>query len=307
MEYKILKMNFLTGVHFGDGNLQKSKNTLCADTIFSALCQEALKMGSETLEELVALFKNGKLCISDGLPFIGDTYYIPKPLLHIESDKQGDSVLKKALKKLEYIPVSELSDYLSGTMDILKAAEQWKNFGCRELQVKASINYLEETRPYDVGVFYYGADSGLYLCVGYEDENDFYLFSDLLDALSYVGIGGKISSGLGKFRITMGKIPSEMEQRFQMEKFKTFLTLSGSLPTDTELEDALDGANYLLNKRSGFISSSAGINSSKKEDLYLLAAGAVVAHRYHGDIYNVAKHWMHPVYCYAKPLFLGVM
>ena len=47
MEYEIYKMNFLTGVHFGDGMLNQSGYTFCADTLFSALYIEALKLGEQ--------------------------------------------------------------------------------------------------------------------------------------------------------------------------------------------------------------------------------------------------------------------
>ena len=37
MNYKILKLDFTTAVHFGSGGLEKTENVLGADTIFSAL------------------------------------------------------------------------------------------------------------------------------------------------------------------------------------------------------------------------------------------------------------------------------
>ena len=43
MNYKILKLDFTTAVHFGSGGLEKSGNVPGADTIFSALFIEALK------------------------------------------------------------------------------------------------------------------------------------------------------------------------------------------------------------------------------------------------------------------------
>lgn len=36
MNYKILKLDFTTAVHFGSGGLEKTGNVLGADTIFSA-------------------------------------------------------------------------------------------------------------------------------------------------------------------------------------------------------------------------------------------------------------------------------
>ena len=44
MNYKIYKMIFTQGVHFGAHSLEKSEITFQADTLFSALCIEALKI-----------------------------------------------------------------------------------------------------------------------------------------------------------------------------------------------------------------------------------------------------------------------
>ena len=45
MEYRIYKLEFTTGVHFGTGMLNESVMTFYADQLFSALYIEALKQG----------------------------------------------------------------------------------------------------------------------------------------------------------------------------------------------------------------------------------------------------------------------
>ena len=44
MNYTLYCLEFINGVHFGRGNLDSSEITFHADTLFSALFQEALKM-----------------------------------------------------------------------------------------------------------------------------------------------------------------------------------------------------------------------------------------------------------------------
>ena len=44
MFYKILKLHFLTGVHIGNGMLTDGESVIHADTIFSALCLEAMHL-----------------------------------------------------------------------------------------------------------------------------------------------------------------------------------------------------------------------------------------------------------------------
>ena len=82
MDYTIFKLNFLAATHFGRGGLTKVKGTLTADTIYSALCIEAASMG--VLGQLTRVVDQDYLRISDGLPFIGADYYIPKPLTRVE-------------------------------------------------------------------------------------------------------------------------------------------------------------------------------------------------------------------------------
>ena len=86
MDYKIYKLHFSTAVHFGNGNLVDALNQLMADTLFSAICVEAAKESKEAVENVICLAKKGDLIISDAMPFIGDTLYIPKPAIHIRSE-----------------------------------------------------------------------------------------------------------------------------------------------------------------------------------------------------------------------------
>lgn len=46
---KIYRLHFTGGVHFGEGTLESSARTFRADTLFSALCLEALKAGSSAI------------------------------------------------------------------------------------------------------------------------------------------------------------------------------------------------------------------------------------------------------------------
>ena len=88
MNYIIYRLTFPNGVHFGNKNLDESNYTFSADTLFSALFKESLKFSNETYSKgFYESVKNGDLIFSDGLPFMEDTYYIPKPMLYIRSWK----------------------------------------------------------------------------------------------------------------------------------------------------------------------------------------------------------------------------
>ena len=306
MNYQIYKFDFQSAVHLGDGGLTRGKNTLCADTIFSALCHEAIK--ADQLEVLLESVRNNALRISDGLPYISNTYYIPKPLVQLSIERNGDSKAKKSLKKLEYIPVDKLDLYLAGKLDVDSERKKFTDgFGKAELMEKAAIHEMTDSEPYAVSTFTYKKNSGFYLIVGAEKPEIQDLISELLESLSYGGIGGKKSAGYGRFVLRMGKMDSYWEHRLSLEKYSTYCTLATCLPKQEELERSLEDSRYRLIKRSGFIDSDCYAPTyRKKKDSYLLAAGSSFRNQFDGELLEVSCGGQHPVYRYVKSLLVGV-
>lgn len=307
MKYKVYKLKFLTAVHFGNGSLEDVDYTFCADTLFSALCQEASKLENDSLQELYRFVREGKLIFSDAFPYRGETYYLPKPMKRIERENQEASSLeKKAYKKLKYIAVEDFQSYLEGRYEILKEDKN-DSFGNFDMKVAASIRGEEETKPYRIGQFFFKDDCGLYFVIGYKENQDLYLVEELLENLTYSGIGGKRTSGLGRFELFTGKIPPELLKRLTT-KGTTYMSLSVALPKEEELETAMQEADYLLLKRSGFVSSDTFAKEHmRKKDLYVFKAGSCFKTVFSGDVYDVSGHkGAHPVYRYAKPMFMEV-
>lgn len=307
MQYQVIKLKFRTAVHLGDGGLTRGNNTFYADTLFSALCHEAIKLNN--LDELVSAVKNNRIRISDGLPYIGDTLYIPRPYLVLDIQNAGDSVMKKTLKKLEYIPVNQLDNYLKGKLDISKEYEYFhQNFGTSSLIEKARIVEGDDAEPFAISVYQYKKGSGLYVCVGYESDNDYYMLTDLLVALSYTGIGGKRSSGYGKFEISLSKPEESLLERLDNNQYSSYISLASAFPREEELEQVVSGASYRLIRRGGFIDSSTyAQNHQKKKDSYLMASGSYFEERFEGELFDVSHKGVHPVFRYAKPMMMGVM
>lgn len=309
MEYTGYKMIFPQGVHFGKKSIEDSESAFAADTLFSALYQEALLTGID--EKLYDKVKEGKLLFSDGFPFIGDTLYVPKPMMRITSEKkqkEGDSKEKKAYKKLSYIPVDKIEEYLGGNMDVFSATRELGKLGRTDLRTLAKVgrDSEEETMPYHVGLYQFNEGCGLYVIVGYQSEEERSLAESLLQSLAYSGLGGKRHSGLGRFILEPFKLPEALLKR--LGKTGTlYMTLSVSLPQEQEMAAVIEKARYSLIKRSGFVSSFQYSDEYlRKCDLYVLATGACVTEWYEGDVYNVDSGVGHPVYRYAKPMFLEV-
>lgn len=307
MKYKMYKMAFQTAVHFGSGTLESGEMTFCADTLFSALCQEAYRQDASLLEQLYGTVRENQIRFSDAFPYVDDIYYLPKPMMRIDREQMAaSSVLKKAYKKLKYIPADSFTEYLQGTYDVLRATEM-NRLGFYEAKTAVSIRGLEESEPYRVGQFYFSDGAGLYFIVGYEQEEALGLVEELLEYLTYSGIGGKRAAGYGRFDLTVKKVPKVLEQRIQSEGAK-YMSLSLCLPQEHELEAAMDGAEYTLCKRSGFVASETYAKEQmRKRDLYVLKAGACFTSKFEGDVYDVStKGGGHAVYRYAKPLFMEV-
>lgn len=310
MKTKILKLKFSSNVHFGDGGLTKAQSTFRADTLYSALCIEALGQGS--LEKLKELCEGRKVQISDALPFIRDKFYVPKPMIHIEiknDSDEGNSVKKKAVKALKYIPIDQFKKYLAGEMDVIEEEKYFHDgFAKSLLTHKVSISRGNgENKLYAVAGYRYREDSGLYVLVAYEEEKDFQFMRELFDSLSYTGIGGKVSVGYGRFEVEEANLPKEFKDLFNIESYEQVMTLSVSLPKDEELNVALEDAGYTLVKRGGFIASTNYADAyHKKNDLYMIEAGASFKQKFAGDIYDVSAGGKHSVYRYGIPFFMGV-
>jgi CRISPR-associated protein Csm4 len=330
MKYYLYRLRFKTGIHIGEHKgriaLATSGMGIHADTIFSALCHEALQNGGQVLLDKMAGFvKDGELLFSDAFPYQGREYYLPKPVLGMTGKRaQSDSNLKKKFKALKYIPASRFSEYLSGLRgEIFFDPENIQTvFGNHSTLTKVAIKGmkdirgLEETRPYHVGVFQFFEDCGLYLILAYQGEEQRELFNRLVNSLSYTGIGGKRTSGLGKFEVLgeeLQDIPEEDSSGrvlAQMLKERTALyqmNLSVALPQEEELELALENAYYSLIRRGGFVQSQTYSDTPmKKRVQYFFAAGSCFKKSFEGDLYDVSYYGHHPVYRYAKPIFLGV-
>ena len=129
-------------------------------------------------------------------------------------------------------------------------------------------------------------------------------FEILTELLGISGIGGERSSGLGRFKIEEAVGCDDLLDMIGIQS-DCYMTLSVSLPNESEMESVLEDARYKIVKRSGFVASS-NYRERRKRDLYVLAAGACVTHKFEGDIYDVGSDDGHAVYRYAKPVFMEV-
>lgn len=309
MQTQIVKLSFIEPVHFGDGRLSSGLSSCDAGTLFSALFIEALHLGVS--EILLEAAKGGAFGLSDAFPYVGSTYYLPKPMVRIEKENlKGDSVAdsraRKAAKKLEHIAVRDLVPYLGGSFDSEKALDDLQ-LGQPFVQTKVNLtrSYKDDADPYQIGGFSFFSGAGLYFFV----QGDFDMHP-ILESLSYSGLGGKRSSGYGRFEFEIVN-DSWINELFSkgLRGDVGYLLLSSALPTDAELRDELlEGAKYRLIRKGGFVQSAAhSASSQKKRDSFVFAAGSLFRKPFTGAVYDVnATQGAHPVYRYARAMWIEV-
>lgn len=309
MEERTIKLSFVAPVHFGRGRLSDSAYTCDAATLFSALYIEAAKSG--TANGLLQATKAREFSLSNAFPYIGDTTYLPKPVTaptFQENDGRiDDPRMRKAGKKIPFIPMQSYADFLDGNFDTIGALEEFSaGIGTPALQTKVNLTRenKEDADPYHVGSFTFGPTAGLYFIVRGSFDID-----PLIDQLQYSGLGGKRTSGYGRFRYSISAEGGVGRFQTNSGHFERYILLSNAAPTEQELgNELLSDARYRLIRKSGFVQSEIhSQNPQKKRDLYVFAAGSIFTHKFSGEIYDVnATPDAHSVYRYARAMWMEV-
>lgn len=295
MEVQAYKLDFQT-VHFGNGNLNESIGSFNASRLYSSLFLESLKLNVD--KEFLNLSKSANFFLSDSFPLKDGEFYLPKPIgypkipLNSESTRETRRKAKRS-KKLRYIKYTDMEDYVEGNCDVDKLDGTDSFFSKSKVVTKKGID------PYEVGITNF--KTSLYILTIKHK-----LLDMLMNSLQYSGIGGKRSSGYGRFTVEKLDIPDEFSKNIVVNdsEYGVYMTLSTSIPNNDELDAVLPTAEYLLEKSSGFAYSSTSRNLLRKQDLYKFAVGTTLTKTYNGNIFDVRPDdFPHPVWNYAKGLF----
>ena len=322
MNYYLYKLSFDTAVHFGSSSsaqsLYVSEDHFFADTLFSALCHTALSLrGTGGLDQLCRAAKEGHLLLSDSMPWLDDTLYLPKPFVTAKSDRDVPAASRKAVKKLKWIPVDDFPSFADSIRGgaVYDAEKAQAEFGVGESMTKVRITQGEDSLPYQVGLYRFRDNAGLWFIAGCGDEKVSDLLSVLIEGLSYSGIGGKTSSGYGKFHVEdtillnepFDEVTGWLYSALDNADAPRQMLLSTSLPAEEELGTLLPESEYMLTRRAGFIwSSTYSEEIRKKTTQVFLSAGSMLPGRFSSVLYDVGGDGAHPVYRLSAPLFLGV-
>lgn len=339
MPYYLYKLKPTTPMRFGidkaSSGLATTNFTANADTVFSAICNEWVMIhGEDMLKDLIEAAKEGEFLLSDLLPYKNVTdpegniedckIYVPKPVVYFEADKaqsesRGDSVTKKKMKKVSHIDVSKLEEYfqfIRTGVDLDFAMDPNEIYG--ELQTtKVALTYTKESLPYQVASIRFKKNAGLCLVVKLEEDLKEY-FDDVMDSLGTTGIGGKRSSGFGKFEIEEDEIElvegfavydsDKALSRMLSQEGNGYIAISSVLPSEEDMEVLNDkNSFYQLMIRKGFIySRSYAENNLKRKQLVMIKSGAYLSGKAEGSIADTGSFGKHEVYRYGKGMYLGV-
>lgn len=308
MRRAICKLTFNTAVRFGSdaggSSLTGTNMAFRADVLFSALFRVLLVQGRS--DEFLHATQCGRLTFSDAFPWRDGSFFLPRPVgifAKPDNTMNTDPSQRKLLKRIAFIPMNQLNGFLEGKAN-LSELEACNRFG----------NAFEETRvnqrdgilpmPYRVAGFRFEDGCGLYVVVE-GDDAALSLFEHGMTALSGEGIGGKVSSGWGKFGFELEPTSEEWNRAMENSQASRQMLLSSALPSDDEIPDVLEDAYYTVVRRGGFAFSEQ-INPLKKQTVYLLGAGSTFRHRFRGVVLDVGVDMPHPVWRYARAMFMGV-
>lgn len=198
---------------------------------------------------------------------------------------------------------------MSGDYDPSASNDMLKNLGHERVYFKVAVRNEADNVPYSVTTYSYKKNCSLYFIVS-GDNDAIYTVSDIMDSLAYTGIGGKISSGYGKFDYDYNTFDiNDLKKRIEKESDR-YMSLSVSMVNDDELKAVVEdrSASYELIKRSGFIASYNGEKPLKKRDFYCFKVGSCFGKRFQGKIFDVSPSAYndHKVYRYAMPMLIGI-
>ncbi|WP_298465779.1 type III-A CRISPR-associated RAMP protein Csm4 [uncultured Mitsuokella sp.] len=331
MNYFLYPLRFDAPVHFGTaecgGGLEHTRFTLSSDALFSALLAE-MYHADETVSARTFLDKvqKGQLRFSDLLPWQetsnGELYfYLPRPILPVKpadcSSMSYASVCHmasawKRQKKIGYIRASRMAAYIKAVQEGRSFIEE-NTFGQEVLRQRVNCRE-EESLPYFVDSFIFDNSSGLYVILAAEQEEDAAFFANVLTFVGFSGLGGKRSSGYGKFHMADDRIQLDdyeicgaddaaLYHLLQGKQSSWQMALSSVIPEESELDLVCRGA-YRLRRAGGFVTDDSF--AEKKNSICLIEAGSCFRARINGQIISLGTHGGHPILRCGYGLYVGI-
>ena len=315
----LIRLKNMSPFHIGTGreNYDFAASSLQSDTLSAALvAMKAQKGGKENLKEFLSSFT-----VSSAFPYIGNRYFMPKPLgrIHVEVMDGDEYIAKKKIKKLKFIEWGLWKELIVGKKLCVKGKQLQGNFlltddndGYRECPYRLQVNQRvavpsderKDSEPFFFEWTYFHEDAGLFCLLQAPDVLQDELIA-LFRQLGECGIGTDKSVGGGRFEVEAEGVllPKAIAP-------DAVLLLSLYLPTEEELSRLrLKDACYDLLLRNGYMAGSSEVDFMhlRKKSVYMFNVGSIfpTTEPLQGKVVDLKPEWndsrLHPVFRSGKP------
>jgi len=281
--------------------LDSMSMTAASDQFFAAVCMEWIQLYDEdSLTEMIGNVQEGNIAFSSLFPWnqtirlkpdlkteIGPiAYYLPRPLVRGKKSVESDTQVKKKLRKVLWIEAEAMQDYLefvkTGSGD---PTSFQKSFGSEVVWDRVNTRSGADNELYRVAAWQFDRVipwskenkkkiiidkklleqrvSGLYWIISCQDESMLKKLIEAANSLGYSGVGGKISSGLGKYIVWEDSLEDSVSGKAMLSYLDDKaapiqMALGCVVPyTDEDFSIMQDvETSYLLVSRTGFTSSA---------------------------------------------------
>ena len=297
MKRYIVKFDFHHSLHLGSDmpgvGEEATNSTLHSDTLFSALCNVwaqidwyLQKAGSKPFNDLLQLFVEGTppFKISSGFPYIGDQFFLPRPLNEPSILFSKDTTREeygKYVKKLSFIPINKFKEWITndggseGLAYDFKGKEDTWCFGSAVVSPKTTVDRINsESNIYHTENFFFKDGCSLYAIVELSKDVSAEHFKIVLDHMKKSGIGGNRNVGQGAIKeIIFDETPAEINNLFSLPDDNGYCLISLYYPYRILPEDNVKEYDLIL--RKGWIGSHSVNKSLKKKTCYMFSEGSI--------------------------------
>lgn len=322
--YTIIKLKDMSPLHMGTGkeNYDFSASHLHSDTLSAALAAMKVRHdGAVGIKEFL-----DSLVISSAFPYIGNHYFLPRPLgkINVKVSDCDEYISRKKLKSVKFIEQDSWKALTSGEQVTISISQLKNGFLLSQntdfnQPYKSSV-YQRVTVPRIDGIdaepfffdwTFFEQNAGLYCltnAVGTKLEEQVRLF----ELLGEYGIGTDKNVGGGKFTVETQPfvIPDITNANAQM-------LLSLYIPKEDEIQSAinLEESRYELCQRGGYMAGSQENDfwHLRKKSIYMIGVGSILktTDTLEGKVVDLCPtdyidNRMHPVYRSGKPFVVPV-
>ena len=321
--YTLIKLKEMSPLHMGTGkeNYDFSASHLYSDTLSAALAAMKVRHdGDEGVKDFLDSF-----VISSAFPYMGDHFFLPRPLgkIEVEFYDCDEYISRKKLKSIKFIEqdlwkklvagekvVVSISQLKNGFL--LSNAKDFKQPYKSAVHQRVTVPRADEldAEPFFFDWTFFEKNAGLY-CLTDATGSKLDDLMRLFELLGEYGIGTDKNVGGGKFVVEKQALEIP-----EMPDANACMLLSLYIPTEKEiLEIDLDNSKYELCQRGGYMAGSQENDfwHLRKKSVYMFGVGSVLISTValEGKVvdlqpvdYNDRR--MHPVYRSGKPFVVPV-